>query len=168
MQHIVLIINDVRSAHNVGSLLRTADGLGVDKVYLSGITPYPEAPDDQRLPHIRLKVGYQIAKTALGAEESVNWQYRSDISDLLAELKSQAFEVIALEQAEGSVKLPDYKPASKKVALLVGNEVTGLGSNVLEQCSTLVEIPMDGKKESYNVAVAAAMALYHLRFIAYQ
>lgn len=160
---IVLIAHNLRSAHNIGSLLRTADGLGVSKVYLTGYTPYPTAPHDSRLPHMQLKITNHIHKTALGAEKSQAWEHNSDIIHLLENLQSDGYQLIALEQAPTSVPLPDFKVASK-VALVVGNEVEGLENDVLNSCQTIVEIPMKGQKESFNVVQAAAMALYHFKY----
>src|SRR5450432_2451686 len=96
---IVLVVHNVRSTHNVGSLLRTADGMGIDHVYFTGYTPYPAAADDERLPHIREKLTQQIHKTALGAEDSLSWSHRPEISDLLKSLKKDKFLIAALEQA---------------------------------------------------------------------
>lgn len=160
---IVLIVHNVRSAHNVGSLLRTADGLGVERVYLSGYTPYPEAPDDKRLPHIRARATQQIHKTALGAESSVTWSHAEDIERLIKDLQQKGYEVIALEQASNSKALPSYK-SPKNTAIIVGSEVGGLDQEVLALADTALQIPMLGGKESFNVSVAAAIALYHLRF----
>jgi tRNA G18 (ribose-2'-O)-methylase SpoU len=162
-RRIVLIIHDVRSAHNVGSLLRTADSLDIERVYFSGYTPYPEAPVDERLPHIRARVTNQIHKTALGAEDTIKWQHEADIYTLLNRLKRQGFLIAALEQSPTSVKLNTFSPP-ERVALVVGSEVQGLSLEVLEQADKIVEIPMLGKKESLNVAVAAGIALYHLRY----
>lgn len=164
MRKIILIAHNLRSAHNVGSLLRTADGLGVERVYLTGYTPYPEAQDDARLPHIAQKVDKQIAKTALGAEKTARWQHHDDIIEVLDRLKSQKFDIIALEQAQDSIKLPVYNPPDRS-AIIVGREVEGIEPDVLELCDDIVEIPMSGQKESFNVAVAAAVALYHMRFM---
>lgn len=162
--HIVLIAHDIRSTHNVGSLLRTAEGLGVAHLYFTGYTPYPElATGDPRLPHIAQKLGRQIHKTALGAEALVAWSHAEDITALLEQLKAQGYSVVALEQSEHSVVLPDYRP-SEKVALLLGREVEGLDPALLTQCDITLEIPMFGQKESFNVVQAAAMALYQLRF----
>lgn len=161
MHEVCLIVHDVRSCHNVGSLLRTAEGLGVYKVFLTGYTPYPETVKDARLPHLRAKISRQINKTALGAEETVDWEHREDALSLLAELKKQGWHIAALEQAAGSVGLPEHKPDAK-TALVVGSEIGGLDKSVLETADVCLEIPMKGKKESFNVAVAAAIALYHL------
>ena len=163
MHSLVLIAHNLRSAHNVGSLLRTADGLGVSKVYLSGYTPYPLQANDVRLPHESRKVDTQIAKTALGAEKSVDCEHTEDIVQLIAYLKREGYDVAALEQAPGSVSLPGFKPP-QKLAVLVGREVEGVEPEVLALCDFVLEIPMDGQKESFNVAQAAAMALYHCRF----
>jgi len=162
--NIVLIAHDIRSTHNVGSLLRTAEGLGVSHVYFTGYTPYPQlAAGDTRLPHIAQKLGRQIHKTALGAEQLVDWSHAEDITALLRQLKTQGYSVVALEQSEHSVELPDYR-SPEKVALLLGREVEGVDPALLAQCDVNLEIPMFGQKESFNVVQAAAMALYQLRF----
>jgi len=160
---IVLVVHNIRSALNVGSLLRTADGLGVEMVYLTGYSPYPEARGDVRLPHVRLRATKQIRKTALGAEETVKWAHYPGVSDLIDRLKENNFTVVALEQTKSSQKLPDFKLKGNS-ALIVGNEVDGLDEETLSLVDSQVEIPMLGQKESFNVAVAAAIALYHLRF----
>lgn len=163
MREIVVIAHDIRSTHNVGSLLRTADGLGIQKVYFTGYTPYPTQQNDSRLPHLTRKLNAQIHKTALGAEKSINWERPSDVLKLIEDLKDDDHEVIALEQAKGSIKLPNYEPTSK-VAILLGSEVSGIDDSLLAQCDEVVEIPMLGKKESFNVVEAATMAMYHFRF----
>lgn len=163
MREIVVIAHNIRSAHNVGSLLRTAEGLGVSKVYLSGYTPYPICQNDERLPHIANKVGAQIHKTALGAEKALDWQHPDDISQTISDLKGQGYTIAALEQSAGSTPLPSLKPGPK-IALLLGSEIGGLDKKLLKQCDDCLEIPMFGKKESFNVVQAAAMALYHLTF----
>lgn len=161
MRSLILIAHNLRSAHNVGSLLRTAEGLGVEQVYLTGYSPYPKQPDDKRLPHIINKIDLQISKTALGAEKELG--AHQDIDDIIPRLKTQGFLVAAIEQSENSVSLPDFVPPAK-IALLVGREVEGIEPNILKQCDQIIEIPMYGKKESFNVAQAAAMALYQCRF----
>jgi len=163
MRTIVLIAHDIRSTHNVGSLLRTAEGLGVTHVYFTGYTPYPPTQPDERLPHIAAKLGRQISKTALGAETLVPWTYNPDILDCIKALKSDGFQLIALEQSESSVALPEFK-SSEKVAILLGREVEGIEPELLKRCDVTVEIAMFGKKESFNVVQAAAMILYHCRF----
>ncbi len=162
--HIALIAVDVRSTHNVGAFLRTCDGLGIDRVYLTGITPYPSGQsDDARLPHIVTKVQKDIHKTALGAEQTVAWEYHPDALSLIHELRDQGWHIAALEQDTRSVPLTTYA-AETPVALVVGPEVEGLPQTILSACDSIVEIPMSGQKESFNVSVAAAIALYHLRY----
>jgi tRNA G18 (ribose-2'-O)-methylase SpoU len=163
MRKIVLLAHDIRSCHNVGSLLRTAEGLGITKVYFSGYTPYPTQLHDTRLPHIHQKLNKQIQKTALGAEVTQEWQHVDSIEKLITELKNGGFTVVALEQTPTSITLPDYHPTDK-VALLLGREVEGVEDHLLKLVDQQLEIPMYGKKESFNVVQAAAMALYHLRF----
>lgn len=165
MARIVLIAHNLRSAHNVGSLLRTAEGFNVDTVYLSGYTPYPAHEKDSRLPHEARKLDKQIAKTALGAEKLVKWRHAPDIDTLIASLKEHGFAVAALEQAPNSTKLFEYEPPAK-LAIIVGREVEGIEPAVLARCDEIVEIPMLGEKESFNVVQAAAMALYHMTFTA--
>lgn len=163
IRQLVLIVHNIRSNHNVGSLLRTAEGLGVERVILTGYTPYPLAARDSRLPHIAQKIDRAIHKTALGAEHTQAWTQNTDIITVTDELKADGFQLIALEQATHAVLLPDFN-APQKCALLVGREVEGIEQEVLALCDTVVEIPMYGKKESFNVAQAAAMALYHCTF----
>jgi len=163
MRDIILIAHNLRSCHNVGSLLRTAEGLGVTKVCLTGYTPYPQATDDSRLPHLAAKLHRQIAKTALGAEQTQTWQHYETIQSLLAELKDQGYIIAAIEQAATAIPLPDYKPP-KKIALLVGREVEGVEEEILAAMDVILEIPMFGSKESFNVVQAAAMGLYHCAF----
>jgi 23S rRNA (guanosine2251-2'-O)-methyltransferase len=163
MRQLILIAHNLRSSHNVGSLLRTADGLGVGKIWLTGYSPYPQRENDDRLPHISRKIDRQIAKTALGAEKTVNWNHAKHVETVIDELKSQGFIIAALEQAPGSILLPEYT-VQPKLALVIGREVEGIEPEVLKLCDLVLEIPMLGQKESYNVAAAAAMALFHLRF----
>lgn len=164
MRDIALIIHDIRSCHNVGSLLRTADGLGVTAVYITGYTPYPSLEKDDRLPHIHQKLTRQIHKTALGAELSVNWQQKDDIHDLISTLKQDGFEIAALEQSDASVQLNTYTPPDK-VALLLGREVEGIDPELLDKMDVVLEIPMHGTKESFNVVQAAAIALYSISIV---
>lgn len=163
MQEIILIAHDIRSCHNVGSLLRTAEGLGISKIFLTGYTPYPLKTDDSRLPHIAQKLDKQIHKTALGAETTMPWEQNENISSVLKNLKNDGFTLLALEQNAASISLPDYKPPAK-IALLLGREVEGIDNSLVNTCDVIVEIPMSGTKESFNVVQAAAMALYHIKF----
>src|SRR3981081_3593448 len=122
MRQVILIAHNIRSCHNVGSLLRTAEGLGVNHVYLSGYTPYPKMEQDMRLPHLVTKIHRQIHKTALGAEQTQAWSHIDDIVVLLNDLRGQGFTLAAVEQAAGATPLPKYI-APQKLALLVGREV---------------------------------------------
>lgn len=159
MPEIILLLHNIRSTHNVGSIFRTAEGFGVKKIILSGYTPYPSVPNDPRLPHIHQKLTAQIHKTALGAEQMVPFEYTETLD--LGTLQLAGYRIVALEQSPRSVILHDYK-APGKVALLLGEEVHGIPADILEQCQDIIEIPMVGKKESFNVSVAGAIALYEL------
>ncbi|HYH36538.1 MAG TPA: TrmH family RNA methyltransferase [Candidatus Saccharimonadales bacterium] len=164
MNELTLIAHNLRSAHNVGSLLRTAEGLGVGKIWLTGYSPYPLSEKDSRLPHLARSIDARIAKTALGAEKLIEWEQADDIGEVLEALESQGFTIAALEQAPDSISLPTYRPPAK-LALIVGREIEGVEAEVLSRCDLVLEIPMPGRKESFNVTQAAAMAVYHLRFI---
>lgn len=163
MREIVIIAHNIRSTHNVGSLLRTADGLGAF-VYLTGYTPYPAQNDDKRLPHEAQKVHKQIQKTALGAESQPIWDHQTDINAVIATLKDKGFIVAALEQSKDSTPLPSYNTPNK-LAIVLGEEINGVSPALIDSCDVVLEIPMFGQKESFNVAQTAAMALYHARFI---
>lgn len=161
---IVVIAHDLRSTHNVGSLLRTCEGLGVHHVYFTGYTPYPRlAQNDPRLPHIADKLTRQIHKTALDAETLVPWSASQDVTTCITELKRQGYMVVALEQSATSTPLPAFK-APANIALLLGREVEGIATELVAECDITLEIPMFGQKESFNVVQAAAMALYQFRF----
>lgn len=159
MPEIIVIAHNIRSTHNVGSIFRTCEGFGVKKLILSGYTPYPQVENDKRLPHISEKLTAQIHKTALDAETIVPFEYQS-IPDLES-LKADGYRLVALEQADQSILLPEYEK-SEKIALLLGEEVHGIEESLLEQCDDVIEIPMNGQKESFNVSVAAGIALYAL------
>lgn len=164
MREIILIAHNMRSCHNVGSLLRTAEGLGAAKVYLTGYTPFPLGQaHDARLPHISAKLAKQIHKTALDAENQVEWEHSEDVESVFARLRSDGFVIMAIEQTGTSIPLPEFK-ASERIAILMGREVEGVEPEVLAQCDGALEIPMFGQKESFNVVQAAAMALYQCRF----
>jgi tRNA G18 (ribose-2'-O)-methylase SpoU len=152
---------------NVGSILRSAEGFGVKKVYLSGYTPNWY----NGLPHVQSKMLHQIHKTALGAEESVLSEYVVEITTLIEQLRSSGFRIVGLEQDARAIPLPKYKLRSCsnredcklgacKIALILGEEVHGLTPELRDVCDDLIEIPMFGQKESFNVAVAAGIALY--------
>lgn len=159
MPKIILIAHNIRSTHNVGAIFRTCEGFGVDKIILSGYTPYPEIESDPRLPHISAKITSQIHKTALGAENLVPFEHRETLNLGTPDLAD--YRLVALEQAPNSQDLRVYSPPSH-VALLIGEEVHGITSELLAQVDDIVEIPMSGKKESFNVSVATGIALYEL------
>lgn len=163
MTNIVLIAHNIRSTHNVGSLLRTADGMGARHVYLTGYTPHPTFKGDPRLPHEATKLTKQISKTALGAEQEDFWTYTRDIQKVLENLRKDGYTIVGLEQADDATLMTEFK-VPKKVALIVGREVEGIEQVILDMCDNVVEIQMFGKKESFNVGQAAAMALYYCRF----
>jgi 23S rRNA (guanosine2251-2'-O)-methyltransferase len=159
MSEIIVIAHNIRSTHNVGAIFRTSEGFGVSKIILSGYTPYPALTHDSRLPHISRKLTDQIHKTALGAEAIVPFEYQ-EVPDISA-LKMAGYQVVGLEQDKRSIMLQDYK-ATHKIALVLGEEVEGITSDLRNLCDDLIEIPMVGKKESFNVSVAAGIALYAL------
>lgn len=159
---IIIVAHNIRSIYNIGSILRTADGFGAQKVYLSGYSPYPEQPNDQRLPHLRQRITAQLHKTALGAELSLPTEYTTDATRLLLSLKKDGYTIIALEQTPQSINLASFKPKSAKCALLLGEEVHGITPNLLRLCDVSLEIPMRGSKESFNVSIATGIALYQL------
>lgn len=159
MREIIIIAHNIRSTHNIGAIFRTSEGFGVQKIILSGYSPYPSVPPDPRLPHIAAKLTTQIHKTALGAETMVEFEYQETPD--LSMLKQAGYAIVGLEQDDHSITLPSYQ-APQKIALLLGEEVHGITSELRMQCDELIEIPMYGKKESFNVSVATGIALYAL------
>lgn len=158
----ILILDNIRSCHNVGSILRTADGAGINTVYVTGITPYPRLENDKRPEHVIMSNTKQIHKTALGAEETMIVRYSDDSLVTIKELKAAGYAVYALENnCEGVQNLLNFKPANK-FALILGSETDGLSTEVLTACDSVLEIPMYGSKNSLNVSVAAGVAVYQL------
>jgi 23S rRNA (guanosine2251-2'-O)-methyltransferase len=155
-KQVVLIAHDIRSAHNVGAFFRTADGAGVEKIFLTGYTPLPASKK-----FMLTTAEKQIQKTALGAEKTMLWEKRELLSELLSELKRDGYMLYALEQDDKSVVYDQY-PEAQKIALLVGNEVDGVPESLLEQADAILEIPMRGSKNSLNVSVATGVVLYEL------
>jgi tRNA G18 (ribose-2'-O)-methylase SpoU len=153
---LIVIAHDLRSAHNVGALFRTADGAGAAKLYLTGYTPRPALKK-----HFLTQAEKALAKTALGAEKALPWEYQEDVQELVSALKQEGYVLLALEQDARSA---DYRlpPPEGPVALLVGNEVEGLPEALLSQADRILEIPMRGTKHSLNVSVAAGVALYQI------
>ncbi len=144
---VVLVLDNVRSLHNVGAVFRTADAFALEKIWLCGITGRPP----QR----------EITKTALGSETSVAWEYALDTATAVGALKTARYQVVAVEQATGSIPLPQFQPVpGQPLALVLGNEVFGVDDEVLALCDAAVEIPQFGTKHSLNVGVAAGVVLW--------
>ncbi|HEY4194171.1 MAG TPA: RNA methyltransferase [Mucilaginibacter sp.] len=144
---VTVVLDNVRSMHNIGSIFRTSDGFAVEQICLCGITAQP--------PH------REIEKTALGATQSVNWKYFPDTTEAVVYLRNKGYRVIAIEQAENSTQLNDFDPkAGEKYALIFGNEVNGVSDEVMEMIDTCVEIPQFGTKHSFNVVVSAGIVLW--------
>jgi tRNA G18 (ribose-2'-O)-methylase SpoU len=146
---ITVILDNVRSMHNVGSVFRTADGLAVEQIILCGITGQP--------PH------REIEKTALGATQSIDWKYFEKTTDALCALKKDGYKIIAIEQAENSTMLNQFSPAqNEKYALIFGNEVNGVSEEAMKEIDVCIEIPQFGTKHSFNIVVSAGIVLWDL------
>jgi tRNA G18 (ribose-2'-O)-methylase SpoU len=159
----IVILDNIRSLHNVGSIFRTADAVGVEKLYLCGITPSP-------LDRFGVVRG-DVAKVSLGAENTVPWESVASTSRLITSLKKQGYTIVALEQDVRAVPYFQYADGSRvvarddrKIALVLGAEVEGVSPAVLKKCDAIIDIPMSGKKESLNVSVAFGIAAYGLRY----
>jgi 23S rRNA (guanosine2251-2'-O)-methyltransferase len=142
------VLNNIRSLYNVGSIFRTADGAGLEKLWLCGITGIPPSS--------------KISKTALGAESSVAWQYAPSALECIKQLKQSGYQTVILEQAKESIPYQDFKPEAP-VCLIVGNEIEGVDEGLLPYCDAAIEIDMAGLKNSLNVTVAFGIAAYHIR-----
>ncbi len=146
---IILILENVRSALNVGSAFRTADSFAVEKIFLCGITATP--------PH------REIMKTALGSTNAVEWEYANSVDDLAPRLRKEGWKLMAVEQAEASVPLQEIKfPREAKIALVFGNEVEGVSENALKEVEACIEIPQFGTKHSLNIAVCVGIVVWDL------
>ena len=144
---IVLILDDVRSLNNIGSVFRTADAFRCQSIYLCGITATP--------PH------REIHKTALGAEDSVDWKYEKDITESIKVLKKDGYTIIAIEQADGGTMLNEFrKEVSKKYAFIFGHEINGVSDIALELCDAAIEIPQSGTKHSINISVCVGIVVW--------
>jgi len=145
----VIVLDNVRSQSNVGSIFRTADAFLTEAIYLCGITATP--------PH------REIQKTALGATESVTWRYYNKTSEAIAELKGNGYKILGVEQAEGSVELQDLKVIKgQKYALVFGHEVNGVDQNIINMCDKCIEIPQFGTKHSFNIAISVGIVLWEV------
>jgi len=146
---LVVVLDHVRSCNNVGSVFRTSDAMLVRKICLCGITATP--PDKE------------IHKTALGAEDTVEWEYFKTTEEAVEMLRNEDYTIIAIEQVEGSISLDEYLPAAdEKLALIFGNEVKGVQQDVVNMCDKTIEIPQFGTKHSFNIAVSAGIVLWDL------
>lgn len=144
---VTILLDDVRSLQNVGSIFRTADGFAVEEIILCGITGQPPHRD--------------IERAALGATQSVDWRYEKDILKAIAELKKKAYKIVAIEQAEGSTFLNNFSPLrEEKYALIFGNEVNGVSDEAMAEIDECIEIPQFGTKHSFNIVVSAGIILW--------
>lgn len=144
---VAVVLDNVRSMHNIGSIFRTSDGFAVEQVVLCGITAQP--------PH------REIEKTALGATQSINWTYHVDVVAAVQQLRADGYKIIAIEQAENSVMLNEFTPdKNSKYALIFGNEVNGVSDEVMQIIDTCIEIPQFGTKHSFNIVVSAGIVLW--------
>ena len=148
-KNLVVILDNIRSMNNIGSVFRTSDAFLIEKIYLCGITATP--------PH------NEIQKTALGATESVDWEYVENTLDVITKLKNDGYSVYAIEQAENSLKLDEFKvDAESKIAVIFGHEVRGVQQEVVNACDNCIEIPQHGTKHSLNISVCAGVVLWEL------
>ena len=146
---LVVILDNIRSCNNIGSVFRTSDALLIEKVYLCGITATPP--------------NTEIHKTALDAEKSVEWEYLEKTGDAVTNLQNKGYKVYAIEQVENSISLPDYFPAAgEKIAVVFGNEVKGVQQSVVNLCDGSIEIPQFGTKHSFNISVSAGIVLWDI------
>ncbi len=152
-----IILHRIRSAYNVGSIFRTADGASVNKIFITGFT---QCPSKEKF-EFQTKAERMLSKTALQADKYVLWEQRKNISKLIDDLKGDGFQLVALEQDEKSIDYKKFEPTNK-VALIVGNETRGIDKRILKKCDNILEIPMFGKKKSLNVAVAFGVAVYEI------
>lgn len=146
---LIIILDDIRSLHNIGSVFRTADAFLIEKIYLCGITAVPP--------------NKEIHKTALGATDTVNWEYKKDVLDVITFLKNESTAVYAIEQVENATFLQDFKVENgKKIALVFGNEVFGVSQKAIELCNGTIEIPQLGTKHSLNISVSMGIVVWDL------
>ena len=148
-----VLLNNIRSSHNVGSIFRTSDAISVSKIFLSGYTP---APIDRFKRPVR-----EIAKTALGAEMTIPWAQFENAVDVIREARDNGFEIVGIEQSDISIDYKDFVP-SNKILIIMGEEVNGISEDILNECDKILEIPMMGNKESLNVSVAYGVIMYRL------
>jgi tRNA G18 (ribose-2'-O)-methylase SpoU len=146
---VVVVLDNIRSMHNVGSVFRTSDAFLIKEIVLCGLTPCPPHRD--------------IQKSALGATESVAWSYEKETTDAIDKLKQQDYKILAIEQVHNSISLSDFSKAEgAKVAFVFGNEVHGVSDEVLSRCDSCIEIPQQGSKHSFNISVSVGIVLWEL------
>ncbi len=146
---IIIVLDDIRSLHNIGSVFRTADAFLIEKIYLCGITATPP--------------NKEIHKTALGATDTVVWEYQKDVLEVISSIKNEGISVWAIEQVENAVFLNDFRPENgKKYALVFGNEVKGVSQEAIKLCDGTIEIPQLGTKHSLNISVSAGIVVWDI------
>ncbi len=148
---VVVILNSIRSSYNVGSIFRTSDGAMIEKLYLCGYTPHPPKKE--------------VLKTALGAQESVEWEFIEDPSTVVKKYKNKGYTICALEQTDSNISYSEIKKCNLPLCLIVGNEISGVSQELINLCDITLEIPQFGIKQSLNVAVAYGIAIFELRKI---
>ena len=146
---IIVLLDDVRSFNNIGSVFRTCDAMGIKKIYLCGITGQP--------PH------REIRKTAIGASESVEWEYENNASEILAKYRDLGYAIVAVEQTSSSVSLENYQLSNKNILLVFGNEINGVSQKLVDLCDLSLEIPQWGTKHSMNISVSVGIVLWNLK-----
>ena len=149
MKNFIVVCDSLRSLHNVGSVFRTGDGAGIDKIYLCGITGRPDVPKAER----------KISKVALGAQDFIEWEYVKQSWRLVSKLKKEGYQIVSLEQTSESIDYAKFKPHCP-IALIIGNEGKGVKKSLLKRSDRIIDIPMRGQKESLNVSVAFGIAAY--------
>lgn len=150
----ILILPDIRSAINIGAMFRTADAVGISKIYLTGFSPRPTDKFG--------RIQKDIAKSALGAENFIKWEYKKSLALVISKLKKEGYTIIAIEQDKKAIDYRKVSTRGKKNAIIMGPEVTGLSQSVLNRCDVIAQIPMYGQKESLNVSVACGVALFRI------
>ena len=144
---VIVILDNIRSAHNVGSVFRTCDAFLIDKIILCGITAIPP--------------NKEIRKTALGSSESVDWRYYKNTEEIIMRLKKKDYQIISVEQANKSIKLESFRPENeKKYAIIFGNEIKGISQKIIDNSDSVIEIPQFGTKHSLNVSVSAGIVIW--------
>ncbi len=148
---VTVVLNSIRSSYNVGSIFRTSDGAMIEKLYLCGYTPFPPKKE--------------VLKTAIGSQESVNWEFVENPIEVVKKLKQKGYTICALEQTDNNISYSELQKTDLPLCLIVGNEISGVDQNLIDLCDVSIEIPQFGIKQSLNVAVAYGIAIFELRKI---